>query len=120
MPTDIKIDSTSGDYDLSTRGLQFIKSNPEAVAQRLRVALQMRKGEIFTDIQHGIPLSEFSSYRDGGTFADAFMISYILKVEGVVDIISYTSSINSSTRVFNPVVIVKTTSGDILTIDGGS
>ena len=120
MPTDIKLDTTTWDYDLSDNGLQVFVENTEVVAQRLRIALQLRLGEVFTDITTGLPLSDFSTIRDGGSFADAFMIDYISEVEGVEEVLTYSSELDPITRVYKPITTVRTDSGDIITVDGGT
>jgi len=120
MPTDIKLDTTTWDYDLSSNGLQVFVENSKVVAQRLRVALQLRQGELFTDITTGLPLSDFSTIRDGGSFADAFMIDYISEVEGVEEVLTYSSELDPITRVYKPTVEVRTNTGQIITVDGGA
>jgi len=120
MTTDIKLNTETWDYDLTSNGLELFEKNPNVVAQRIRIAYQLKQGELFTDVIEGVPIVEFSATKDGGSFADAFMIDYTSKIEGVVEVINFTSRINPVTRVYEPTVEVRTDSGDILTIDGGT
>lgn len=120
MPSDIKLDTSTWDYDLSSNGLEVFTETSEVVAQRVRIALQIRKGEIFYDTTNGIPISDFSTSRDGGSFADAYMLNYVSEIEGVDEVLSFSSEYDASTRYYKTTIELQTTSGDIVTIDGDS
>lgn len=56
--SDIQLNEATGDLDLSPFDLQIV-TGLEFVAQRLRIRLDIQKGEWFLDLREGLPYRDF-------------------------------------------------------------
>ena len=112
MPTDIKLDPNTHDIDLS-KGGTLHTSNSDALGQRLKIALLLRRGEWLPDVNKGVPYhQEFFTVKNNKSFVDSFFQNYILEVPEVNDITSYSSEIQAD-RKLQVEVTVTTTAGTI-------
>lgn len=119
MPTDIKLDQNTHDIDLTSGSLALIETNPSAVAQRVKVAILTKKGEWFIDVNAGLPYyQEFFKNKNNKALIDRTLISYISKVEGVVNLAEY-SSVITNDRKLNVNITVETDRGVIVPIEIG-
>ena len=88
----------NGDYTFGMQGGNFYKNTPEAVAQAVKTRLGLIQGEWFLDTEAGTPYN--SQILGAGMVAtyDRAIQEVILGTQGVTEIVSYSSSVNSSTR----------------------
>lgn len=112
MATDIVMDLNTHDIDFTKGGILHT-SNLDALGQRLQIALLLRRGEWLPDINRGVPYyQEFFTVKNNKSFIDSFFQNYILEVDGVNGIESYSSEI-SPERLLTVDVSVITTAGTI-------
>lgn len=92
-----KLDA-NGDYTFGTGG-DFFQNTQEAVAQAILTRLRLWKGEWFIDITDGTPWNEeVLGKRYKTRNPDGAIKSRILGTEGVLEIISYSSTFDGNTR----------------------
>jgi hypothetical protein len=82
-----------GDY---TVGLPFFVNSPQGVAQAISTRLRLWQGEWFLDSTAGTPWRQ--SILGRSVNPDAFIKQAILGTQGVVSLVSYSSSLNASNR----------------------
>nr|WP_314614269.1 hypothetical protein [uncultured Pseudomonas sp.] len=105
-----KLDA-NGDYTFGNQQADFYKDIPEAVGQAVMTRLRLSKGEWFIDTADGTPWStEVLGERTAAT-RDAAIKKRILGTPGVVQIDSYDSSIDASTRRFTVNATITTAYG---------
>lgn len=120
MPTDLVLDPTTNDLDISSGSLELFTDNLSVVAQRVKVAILIRQGEWFRNITEGVPYyQEFFTRKNNKPFIDQFMISYISRVEDVNRVVFYESSIDIARRILNISVGVETSDGQVVEINVG-
>jgi len=113
MPTDMKLDSNTHDIDLTSGGADVFSSTTQVLGQRLKIAILLRRTEWYPNINLGVPYhSQFFTNKNNKAFIDSFYQGYILSVEGIERLISY-SSIVTPRRVMEVEFVVKTTEGTI-------
>ena len=113
MPTDFKLNTDSHDIDLSSGTVELHTSNPEVVAQRVKIAILTKQGEWFRNITAGLPYyQEFFSSKNNKEYIDKLMVEYINSVEDVNSVISYESTIENGRRL-NISVTIETDRGEI-------
>lgn len=114
MSTDIVLDPNTHDVDLSTGFAKLHSSDVPATAQRIKQALLLRRGEWFVDTQVGVPYQQdFFQTKNSKSLIDDFMRSYILQVENVNSVISYSSTIGSD-RTLSISVSILTDTGETI------
>jgi hypothetical protein len=103
--------SSSGDYTFGKGAGNFLSNDPATVAQAIQTALSLVQGEWFLDINAGVPYNtKVLGTGTKGTY-DAAIQAAILGVQGVLDISSYSSSIDPKTRKASVVCAVDTIYG---------
>ncbi len=119
MPTDIKLNPTTHDIDLSSGGLALHTEQVTVIAQRVKIALLLKLGEWFKDVNAGVPYyQEFFSKKGNKEFADQFLIDYLANVPEISSVASYKSTVQAG-RVLKVECILETTSGEIININTG-
>lgn len=120
MPSDILLNPDTHDIDLSSGSVVMITDNLRAVAQRVKVAILLKRGEWFQDVLDGVPYyQEFFTVKNNKPFIDQFMVNYIGNVEDVSKVIAYASVIDIPRRVLRISVSVETYDGQIVEINVG-
>lgn len=115
MTTDLVLDSNTHDLDLSEGGLRLHDQNTEAVAQRVKVALLLRKGDWYQNITLGVPYQqEFFVTKNNKTYIDFFLSDYISQVQEVEGVENYSSEI-AQDRSLNVSASIRTTRGELIT-----
>lgn len=95
---DHKIDTATGDIDLSTGDLQFV-DGPEAIAQHLRIRLRFFLSEWFLDRRIGIPYYQRILVKNARTnVVLAIMRKAITTTPGVLSLISIDTVYESAIR----------------------
>jgi hypothetical protein len=97
MPFDLRL--TDGDIVISPFDLQLNEVGKEAVAQRIAIQLNTFRGEYFLDTQFGTPYYQ-TILRKGVslTLIDSELKKVIRGVTGVLQLISYSSSLDRASR----------------------
>ena len=93
--TDIVLDTNSHDIDLTSGGVGLHTTELQALGQRVKVRILMRKGEWYPDINLGVPYNQFLRFGGDKSFIDAFMQPYISDTPELTRLIEYSSEINS-------------------------
>lgn len=94
---DLKLDDTH-DVDFSSGG-KLNTQGSEALGQKIKVALLLRTGEWPQNVSKGIPYSTvILGGKDNKDFVDTFMQSYIIAIEGVNRLVSYSSEVDANRK----------------------
>ncbi|MNF38537.1 hypothetical protein D3C85_736020 [compost metagenome] len=115
---DILLDPITHDV-VYVNGASLVTQSPQdIVAQRLKIKLQTFLGEWFLDLEIGIPyFQQILTKVRSKSVVDTIFQAAILEDEGVIEMISYTSTLDSATRGFDLSFVVRVASGDIVPID---
>jgi hypothetical protein len=81
--SDLRIDPITGDLDYQG-GLVAVVTGQEALAQRIRLRLQVWRGEWFLNPDFGTPYRQQILGKDGFALIDPVLRSVILSVPGVI------------------------------------
>ncbi|MDK1020043.1 MAG: hypothetical protein QGD90_00205 [Candidatus Hydrogenedentes bacterium] len=115
LPTvDLGLDVTTNDLVFTGRNLTTV-SGAALVAQRLKVILQLFKGEWFLDADAGIPW--FQEILEKGvdvTVVDAILRAAILGVTDVNRLLIYSSEIDAAARTISVAFTVDTVYGPVV------
>lgn len=103
----------NGDYSHGA----FHKNSVDAVAQAVMTRLKLWTGEWFIDTQEGTPYMQKILGKYTLSNVDSVIRERILKTEGVIEIIDFTSYFNSELRNYSINVKISTIYGEGL-IDG--
>lgn len=115
--SDIKINLTSGDIDVSSNELLLITDSVEALKQRLYIRLQTFKEEWFLNSNAGLPYyQEIFLKSSSKDLVDSLFKSFILKTNGVLRLKNFSSTINTSTRKYSLTFTVISPEQETLTI----
>lgn len=114
---DLELDLTTHDLILSNFSFAVTQDKQTEITQRLKIKLLMFKGEWIHNINYGIDYygQVFVKGIDLEDIDDTFRTE-ISNEQGVVDLISYSSSFNSSTRKLDVQAKVLTDSGEIINL----
>jgi len=112
------IDPDTG--DVVTSGDQFI-SGVEEIAQTVKTRLRLFLGEYFRDVTDGTPWWESILGKDGTLSSkEAIIKSRILRTDGVVRLVSFSTDFDINTRVYTVNAGILTTFGITeLTVSNG-
>ena len=115
LPTvDLALDVTTNDLVFTARNLTTV-AGAALVAQRLKVILQLFKGEWFLDADAGIPW--FQEILEKGvdvTVVDAILRAAILGVTDVNRLLIYSSEIDAAARTISVAFTVDTVYGPVV------
>lgn len=100
--------SGTGDYTMG-RAQQFLADSPECVAQAVKTRLALHSGEWFLDADEGTPYAtEILGAGTAGT-RDLSVKARILSTPGVLEILSYSSTVTG--RSFSVTAVISTVYG---------
>lgn len=101
----------NGDYTFGKRDANFYTDTPDAVAQAVKTRLGLIQGEWFLDVTAGTPYN--SQILGAGTVSkyDKAIQEVIVNTPGVLRIVSYSSSVDPSTRAATVDVTIDTIYG---------
>lgn len=120
--TDIFIDPLTGDIDLTNNVMRLTVSIEELSRQRVQIWLNLFKGEWFANITAGIPYLANDNNPEqllGTTTKDVFDLAIktgITTRPGIVEIVSYTSSLDNPTRTLTINFEATTETGEIVRV----
>jgi hypothetical protein len=103
--------SPTGDFTFGASQLNFLNNSPEAVAQVVRTSLLLWLGEWYLDITLGMPWIEGVLGKHNQSMADITIQDFILGVQGVTDITSFTSNDERNERLYTGSVEIDTVYG---------
>lgn len=119
---DLLLDENTHDLVFVNGECPTTQDQKTKVAQRLKVRLQTFLGEYFINTSIGIPYYQkiFGKVRNKST-VDIIFQTEILADDGVIEIVSYSSDITTSSRLFSITFAVRTSDGvtDDITIGVG-
>lgn len=115
MSSDLLLSRYDHDLDISAGSAVVTHATePWTVAQRVKIALLIRKGEFFLDTEAGVPyLTDFLVYRHEKAYIDTYMKMYIENVEDVNSITDYESTVSTDTRIMEIRVDMDTEVGSV-------
>jgi hypothetical protein len=102
---------SAGDFVLGRGPNEYLVNSSQCVAQAVKTALLLHRGEWFLDLQKGIPYeTEILGYGTASLY-DAVIKNAILGVQGVASILSYSSVRNPTTRALTVAATINTIYG---------
>lgn len=115
---DILLDPLTHDIIFVNGECPVTRNQQNVVAQRLKITLQTFLGEWFLNLDTGIPYFQqiLNKVRNKST-VDAIFQAAILNDPGVIEMISYNSTLNSGGRGFALTFSVRVADGSIVPID---
>jgi hypothetical protein len=90
-----KIGTDGGDYSFGRGSQEFLVNSPATVAQAILTALLLHQGEWFLDLTAGVPYDTQILGFGTTSLYDAAIKNAILGVQGVLSILSYSSSLDA-------------------------
>ncbi|MDH4163334.1 MAG: hypothetical protein OEW15_11695 [Nitrospirota bacterium] len=90
--------SPTGDYTFGNSQLNFLANSPECVAQVVYTSLLLWLGEWYLDLTVGMPWVQGVLGKHNQATADVTVQDYILGVQGVTAIETYTSIAQTEQR----------------------
>lgn len=109
-----KLAPSGGDYTFGRNAQNFV-TGELAVAQAVKTNLLLLQGEWWEDTSKGMPVLQKivgTGRPDNLKAADVIIQSAILAVPGVVKIVSYKGTLNSSNRTYSIACTINTQYGD--------
>lgn len=85
----------------------------DVVAQRLAIHLRTFRAEWFLDEPYGVPWFEILGTKRSKQQVDSILQREVLSVQGVREIVSWTSDINNVNRNYSCQFTVRTTNGEL-------
>lgn len=107
----VRILSPTGDYQFGQSQLNFMSDTPQTVAQVVQTSLLLWLGEWYVDVTLGMPWLEGVLGKHNQDTADVTVQDYILGVQGVVDISSYSSIESRNLRNYTASAVIDTQYG---------
>jgi hypothetical protein len=98
---DIYLNPVTNDIDITNSRITLTNTRKDNTRQRLHITLNAFKGEWFRNINYGIPYLENDNNsvqlleKNTKDLLDLEIRSAILNTDGIEELISYTSSLNS-------------------------
>ena len=109
---DLLLDEDTNDIVFVNGTAQVTDTQLSTVSQRLKVRLQTFLGEYFINNATGVPYyqSIFGKIRSKAT-VDTIFQKQILEDEGVIEIVSYSSTLSTASRLLEVTFTVRTSEG---------
>lgn len=109
---DLLLDETSHDLIFTNGACPVTASAKPTVAQRLKINLQTYLGEWFLDQDAGIPYHQKVFGKQLSKIAvDLIFQTAILETPGVIELLEFSSSIDTGRRVYAMTFVVRTSEG---------
>ncbi|AXN57971.1 hypothetical protein [Acinetobacter phage ABPH49] len=119
MPTlfsDLQMDPVTGDLDISGDGLNLITSNQISLRQRLWIKFSVWAGDWFFDESFGFPYRTFISKKVMKSVLDGRIKQTVREEPDVIDITSFNSAMEASSRSYECYMTVTTNEGEDINI----
>lgn len=114
--SDIKLDLTTGDIDL-TGGALSIVSGAEAVTQELYIRFRFFKGEWFLNREEGVPYYEILGEKPSQATIEALFRKVITTCPGVISLDFFAASLNNDTRLLSVQFRATADNGELIEFD---
>ena len=98
----------TGDMSFGQSSVNFFVDVPRAVAQCIQTTLKLWQGEWFIDQSAGVPWAQNVLGKNTAGYYDLVIQHAITGVPGVVNLVSYSSSLDRATRALTVRVTVNT------------
>lgn len=109
--SDILLDPVTNDLVFENGDL-VLTTNRDPLLQQLKVSLNIYKGEWFVDTLTGVPYTtDFIADKNNKDFIDTYLKNYIRGIDGVVDILAFTSTFSDVDRELEVTFSVLTVEG---------
>jgi len=122
MTTDIYLDPLTDDIDLTQNVMRLTNTIEELSRQKVTIALKTFKGEWFANVNFGIPYLanddnpiQLLGAGNNQSLIDAAVRDIILTRDGIVRIVSFSSSVDRATRSYTATFQATTEDGEIIT-----
>tara|TARA_R110000823_G_scaffold261418_10_gene382197 strand:- start:4591 stop:4956 length:366 start_codon:yes stop_codon:yes gene_type:complete len=116
--SDLLLTEDSHDLIVTDKDLVVIQNSTEAVKQRLKISLLFFKGEWFLNTEYGIPYYQRIMIKDVSKLqVDALFREKILEVEGVLSLITFTSTFNRVNREYSLSFSCKAFTGETIDLE---
>jgi hypothetical protein len=115
MNTDIYLDSSTHDIVYSDGDIRLTRDTLEDAAQRIKIRLQIFKGEWILDNREGVPYYQEILTKTSKEAVDAIFKAKVLEDPLVENLLEFTSTYNPSSSEYSLNFSVSLTSGDTLT-----
>ena len=116
--SDLELDPITNDLLIVDQDLRVIPDTTDAIVQRLRIRLKFFQEEWFLNRTFGIPYYQ-SLFVKGVTKAqvDALYRSEILDTQGVIEIVSFNSILDSTNREYSVGFSCRVSTGDTIALE---
>lgn len=112
--TDIILNTTTHDIQITDKDISLFESIEDLTAQKLKIILLSYRGEWFRDISTGIPyLQTILGKRNTKTTADTTIKNAIITTDNISSITNYTSSVNTSRKLEVSFSAIMTSGGSV-------
>lgn len=127
MAVDLYINPFTGDIDLTNNVMRLTRNKEESARQQISITLQSYKGEWLFNIDFGIswlandnnPLQLLGAGNNKGLI-DTLIKEAILSRENVIEILTYSSSLDNNSRAMNVSFSAKTDSGEVIFVENAT
>lgn len=114
MP-DIYIDPISEDISIESNKIRLTESNLEEVRQKVQIRLKTFREEWFMNADAGLPY--FQQILNKGVtknFIDAQIKSATIRTDGVINIVNFSSELDTRLRTYTATLTVSTSEGIVV------
>ena len=101
----------NGDFTFGRGRSDFLKDSPEAVAQCVKTRLALWQGQWFNDLDEGTPWIQ--SVLGKKQAIELVVRSRILETDGVTEILSFVTVLDSDSRAVTATATIRTRYGDV-------
>jgi len=101
----------NGDYQFGNGNLDFLQNTPETVAQAALTRLRLWLAEWFLDTTEGTAYQQGVLGKNSQANADAVMRERILGTQGVVELTTFSSSVDPDLRTYSVSATIETIYG---------
>lgn len=91
-------EDANGDYTFGQGDNTFLINSPETVAQAVKTRFNLWRGQWFLDVTAGTPYIQSVLGKKSPDVYNLAIRQHILQTQGVSSIISFDTSVNSTTR----------------------
>ena len=110
---DLALDPSTNDLLITSFDLSLVR-DIEQIAQNLNIRLRFFLAEWYLDTLAGVPYYQYIFIKNPNQIqVDSFIQSEISNTVGIIDITSYSSAYDGSTRAYSVDFSARTVSGDL-------
>lgn len=106
---DLLVDMEEGDLVFQNSACPIVTNEGDVVAQRLYIRLRTMRTEWFMNLSYGVPYQTIMGIKIDKNKIDSILQQQVLNTEGVREIVTWSSTFNSSNRSYECTFNVRTT-----------